>query len=787
MYALDKKLFRELWAMRLQAIAIAFVIMGGVAIFVMSLTTLDSLQLTTNSYYRDNNLAQVFANVKRAPLAIVPRIEEIPGVNKVEARVLAYVNIDVEGFDDPISGHLLSLPNNSPGALNQIYLRSGQLLDGQRSSGVLISESFAKAHGLRAGDVLWATINGRRKKLDIEGVAMSPEYIYQIAPGAMFPDYARYGIFWMTQDQLASAYDMQGAFNYVTLTLEQGVNEQDVIDRLDEVLEVYGGFGAFGRENQLSARFMTEELKQQRTIATVFPTIFFGVAAFLLNVVVSRLMNLEREQIATLKAFGYSTLDVGIHYGKLVLIIVMLGVVLGVGAGIWMGKNLSQIYMNFFNLPYINYVIKPQVIIAVTIICCVVAIAGTWFALKRAAKLPPAQAMRPQAPVSYRVTFIEKLGWQHWFSQPSRMIFRHIERKPFKSFLTTLGIAMACGTMMVGGFQEGAIDYMVEVQFKLSQREDVIVNFSEPTSQRALYSIQELEGIHYAEGFRNVPVELKFQHRTHRTAIQGLRPDSQLKRVLDTELNRIELPKEGIVLTDYLADLLHARVGDVLTVDVLEGRRQTLSIPVAGVTREYMGTNAYMQTDELNRHLGEGYAITGALLEVDQTFQNEIYRALKDMPRVAGVVEQRAAIDSFYETIAETILYYTFITTLLGGSIAFGVVYNSMRIALSERHRELASLRVLGFEKDEVAYILLGEMAVLTFLAIPLGLLIGYGLCAYLAFQFDSDLYRIPLRLHPSVFAFAPSVVFGSAILSAFVIWRSIASLDMVAVLKTKE
>jgi putative ABC transport system permease protein len=787
MKALDKKLWRELWAMRMQALAIALVIVSGVSIFIMSLSTLDSLYETRENYYRNNHFAHVFTSLKRAPLSLLEVIEAMPAVDKVETRVVAYVNLDVAGFTDPVSGHLLSLPDNSRGLLNQIYLRKGRLPEPGRDNEVLLSEEFANAHGLQAGDTLNATINGRRKALTVVGQALSPEYIYQIAPGAMFPDYQRYGVLWMARKPLASAYDMDGAFNDVTLTLGRDGQEQDVIDRLDELLKPYGGIGAYARKDQLSNRFLSEELKQQKTIATVFPVIFLGVAAFLLNVVISRLIGLEREQIAGLKAFGYSDFAVGLHYTKLVLMIVSIGVLGGIGAGIWMGKGMSHIYMEFYSLPFMVYTLKPQVIISAAVISIAVAILGTLYAVRSAARLPPAQAMRPEPPALYHATLVERLGLQRWFSQPTRMILRHIERRPVKSLLTTLGISMACAIMMIGGFQEGAIDHMVEVQYSLSQREDLIANYTEPTSLRSLYSLRSLQGVEHVEGFRNVPAKLQFEHRFYRTSVQGIQPDGKLKRLLDTELNRIDLPADGVILTDYLAELLHIKAGDMLTIEVLEGHRPTVQVPVVGTAKEYLGVNAYMQRAALNRLLKEGAAISGALLKVDERYQREVYAELKDMPRISGVVEQRSAITAFYDTMAETILFFTFITTLLGASISFGVVYNSMRIALSERNRELASLRVLGFERSEVAYILLGELGLLTLLAIPLGLLIGYGLCAYLALRFDSDLYRIPLVLGMNVYAFAALVVIVSAIISAIMIWRNLAHLDMVAVLKSKE
>ena len=787
MKAIDRKMVRQLWDMRLQAIAIMMVIVGGIGIFIMSLSTLDSLQQTRARYYSDNHFAQVFASLKRAPLSLKQRIEQIPGVDKVETRVVAYINLDVPGYDDPVSAHLLSLPDDSRGLLNQIYLHEGRLLEPGRSDEVLVSEKFAVAHKLRPGDKIGATINGRHKALTIIGRALSPEYIYQIAPGAMFPDYSRYGVLWMARKPLSTAYDMEGAFNNVALTLVKGANERDVIDRLDEVLKPYGGIGAYARKDQLSHRFLSEELKQQQTIATVFPIIFFGVAAFLLNVVVARMISLEREQIAILKAFGYSSVEIGVHYTKLVLVIVSVGILAGTAAGIWMGKAMSNIYMDFYSLPFIIYTLKPQVIISAALLSILVAVAGSFHAVRNAARLPPAQAMRPELPALYRATLVERLGLQHWFIQPTRMILRHIERQPVKALLTMLGISLACGTMMVGRFQKGAIDHMVDVQYRMSRREDLIAIYTEPASIRSLYSLGSLEGVELVEGFRDVPARLEFEHHVYRTTVQGIMPGGSLTRLLDTDLNRIELPAHGVVLTDYLARLLHIRPGDMLTIDVLESSRPTVRVPVAAVTKEYLGVNAYMRRSLLNRLLDESDVVSGALLRVDKGEQHHVYTKLREMPEIAGVVEQKSAIQSFYETFAETILFFTFISSLLGGSIAFGVVFNSMRIALSERNRELASLRVLGFTRGEIAYILLGELGILTLAAIPVGFLIGYGLCAYLAFKFDTDLYRVPLVLHRNVYAFAASVVIVSAIASGAVIWRNLSRLDMVAVLKTRE
>jgi len=785
--ALDRKLLRDLLGMWGQALAIALVIASGVATFVMSLSTMDSLRLTKDSFYDEYRFAEVFVSLKRAPESLARRIQEIPGVEQVETRVIGAVTMDIPNFPEPVSGELVSVPDDGEARLNRLYLKQGRLLDPNRSDEVIVDEGFATAHALKPGEQLRVTLNGRRDDLTIVGIALSPEYIYQIQPGAMFPDYQRYGILWMGRTSMETTYDMEGAFNNAVLTLRAHASLPEVVDRLDRLLDPYGGLGAYGREDQLSDEYLTSELSQLENMATLFPVIFLGVAAFLLNVVISRLISLQREQVAALKAFGYSNGAVGLHYLKLVLVIVLLGWLIGIAGGAWMGQGLSRLYQDFMRFPFMHYWLAPSVVLTAGFISIAAATLGTWHAVRKAARLPPAQAMRPEPPAHFRQTWVERLGAQRVLSQPARMILRQLERQPFKAFLSIMGIAFACAILIVGSFQEDAIDYMIGVQFGLSQRDDVTVTFVEPTNQRALYELQSLPGVEYGEPFRSVPVRLRRGHHNLRTAIQGIEPDSDLYRLLDTELKRIDLPPAGIVLTDYLGKRLGAQPGDVLTVEVLEGSRAVRQVQVAALVSQFVGLAAYMDLQALNRLLREGSAISGAFLAVDEQHQATLYATLKDTPQVAGTVIKKSAIASFYETMGENILVFAFINTLLAGTIAFGVIYNSARIALSERGRELASLRVLGFTRGEVSYILLGELGLLTLLGILPGFLIGRGLCAYLSNAMQSDLYRVPLVTETSTYAFAATVVVISTVISGLLIWRKLAKLDLVGVLKTQE
>ncbi len=789
MRALDRKLLRDLWHMRGQALAIAAVIMGGVATLVMSLSTYDSLVLTRDRFYADYRFAEVFANLKRAPESLADRLREMPGVERLQTRVRAGVKLEVEGFADPVTGLLFSLPDTGESELNRLHLKRGRLPAPYSPDEVVLVDTFAEAHGLGPGDHLAAIVNGRWQRLSVVGVAVSPEYVYQIAPGAMFPDFKRYGVLWMSRHTLAAAYDMQGAFNSLALSLAPGAREQEVIDRLDAWLARYGGTGAFGREDQFSNRFLTEELRQLKTTARIFPAIFLGVAAFLLNVVVSRMVALQREQIAILKAFGYTHWAIGLHYLKLVALVTLLGVAAGVALGAWFGQGLAAVYMETtFRFPYLDYRLRGEVVLIALAVGMLASGSGALMAVVRAVRLTPAEGMRPETPAVYRATFVERLGLQRHLAQPSRMILRHMERRPVKSALTVLGIACACALMMVGNYQKGAIDFMVDVQFRQANREDLAVTFIEPTAGRALHELAALPGVYHVEGYRNVPAILRFQQYSYRAALYGIEPQGVLHRSLDNRLAPVQVPPGGVVLTDHLArEILHVKPGDLLTVEVLEGRRPVLQVPMLGITKQYLGVSAYMRRDSLNALMREGPVLSGAYLGIEAGTEPAVYRALKDRPRVLGMVSNAASIESFYATIGEFVLFYNLVATLLAASIGFGVIYNSARIAISERGRELASLRVLGYTRGEIAYILLGELALLTLLAIPVGFLLGVGLTGILVLAFKTDLYRLPLILEPSNYALGASVVLVSALVSGLILWHRLGRLDLIGVLKTRE
>ena len=787
MKALDRKLWRDLGQMKSQALAIALVVMCGVSTYIMFLTALGALRATQESYYRDYRFADIFVSLKRAPESLRQRIQDIDGVDQVETRVVAQVRLDMPDFNEPVTALMVSVSENGRRGLNALHLREGRLPATERPDEVVVSTPFAQAHALQLGDRFDAILNGRRQALTVVGSALSPEFIQQLRPGSAFPDYKRYGVMWMGRRAFGQAYDMHNAFNDLTLSLRPGADSQTVIDRIDELLKPYGGLGADARKDQRSHRFLNQELQQLGTLASLFPALFMGIAAFLLNVVIGRLVAMQREQVATLKAFGYGNGAVLWHYLKMVSVIVGLGIIGGTALGAWLGKGLSDIYTEFYHFPYLKFSLLPATVLQAAIASLMAAGLGTVFAVWRAASLRPAQAMRPEPPARYRETWVEKWGLKRWLSQPTRMIIRHIQRQTIKSALSVLGIAMACGIILTGLFQRDTVGYMVNIQFGMAQREDLSLTFTDPTSYRARFDLLALPGVQRVEVFRAVPVRLRHAQHSYRTGIRGIEPNGDIARVLDADLRPVTLPAEGILLTDFLGKLLDVRVGDRVIVEVLEGNRPVREAIVSGLVREYLGVSAYMQLAALNNFMQEGPTLSGAYISIDSAQLTSLYTRLKGMPRIAGVAERVQEIRNFNRMMNETMLFFTYVATVFAIIIAFGVIYNSARIALTERGRELASLRVLGFTRAEIAYILLGELGILTLVAIPLGLWLGRWMCYYIAHTMQNDLFRVPVVLAPQTYAFAATVVLFSALLSGLAVRRRLDQLDLIAVLKAAE
>ncbi|WP_426144985.1 ABC transporter permease [Polaromonas sp. DSR2-3-2] len=789
MKALDRKLLRDMRLMWSQVLTIALVVASGVGGFITTLSAVDSLALARDRFYASAGFADVFASVKRAPNALAATVLAMPGVADVQTTLEEVVRIELPGVADPVVGQLIGVDPRAPARMNRVTVRNGRALDATQRTGqaipALVSAAFADARGLVPGSQISALINGKRRTLEIAGIALSPEFIFAGQQGV--PDLRGFGVFWVPLEALAAAYDMEGAFNRIAVKLAPGASEHDVIAQLSAQLARYGGREAYGRADQSSHATLEDEIKQQRVLGTLLPTIFLGVAAFLLNVVVSRLVATQREQIAAMKALGYPNRTIGLHYLKLVLVIVALGLVLGVALGNWLGSLFTGLYAQSFHFPNFEHSVAPWLLVISIGITVVTAVLGTLNAILATVRLAPAEAMRPAAPGQYRRTVVERLGITQ-ISPALRMILRNMERRLLRTALSIGGVAASVAIVVMGNFFSDAIDYIVDSQFNVGMRSDVIVWMLDAADNSARHEVARLPGVTAVESGRDVAVRFVNGHRDERGSIRGLTQHPQLTRIIDQRNREVSrLDDDGLVMTDRLADKLGLRIGDLVQVEVLEGRQRMLHVRLSMTVQEMMGMNAYIERRTLNRLLQEGDQSSWFAVVVERGREAAFLEASKQLPRVVGVFSKASLLRNMQEVSARNIRIMSTVLTLFATVIAVGVVYNNARIALAERTWELASLRVLGFTRTEVSGLLLGEMAIGIAVALPLGMVLGYGLVHLIAGLLKSDQFLFPVVIQPATYAWAGIAVLISGVASALVVRRRIDKLDMVAALKTRE
>jgi putative ABC transport system permease protein len=784
---LDRKLWRDLRRMTGQAVAVALVMGCGLAMMIMTRSLIYSLESTRQEYYEANRFADVFAILKRAPNSVAARVAEIPGVAAVQVGISQQVTLDIPNLDEPASGNVRSLPDFSPPELNRLFLRAGRWLTPGARGEVLVGEAFADANHLRPGDTIAMLLNGKRQELRIAGIVLSPEFIFESRPGAALPDNRTYGIFWMPYKELASAFNLDGAFNSLALTLAPGASERPVIAALDRRLTPYGGRGAYARADHPSHIRVSDEIRVLHILSIGFPVVFLGVAAFMTNAVLSRLLALQREQIAILKAFGFTNRQIVTHYLKFAFVMVAGATVLGGCGGMVLGHRLVEMYHRFFRFPELAFRLDQGALPLAFLVSAGAATAGVFSAVRRAARLPPAEAMRPEPPASYRPALVERTGIARFLSHTFRIAVRNLERKPVQAIFTVAGLALATGILIVpNAFRDGVTEVM-DFQWDTIQRQDLSIWLVEPGSYKIRHLFEQLPGVVAVEPFRSAFVRIGHGHQRRQLAIQGLPAKLLLNRVVDGSSHELPLPPEGLIVSAKLAEVLGVRVGDDLQVEALEGKRPVRTVRLMGLAEDFTGVAAYMDIRALNRLLDEGNVISGASFRIDAAHRGEFLHALKAIPRVSGVAIKESLRENFRQTTAASIGLIQMIYLVFATVVAFGVVYNNARISLAERARELATLRVVGFSRREVGTVLVTELVILALIAVPLGLVLGTGFATGILREVNTETVRLPLVLTANNYAFAVMIVTIASSLSALVVLRKLSHLNLIGVLKAPE
>ncbi len=790
MRVLDRKLVRNLREMKSQALAIVLIIACGVGAFVTVLTAYRGLKGSRDDYYVRYRMADIWAPLERAPRRITRDLETIPGVRRVESRIEFEVTIDLPELDQPCSGRVLSAPDVRRRILNDLHLARGRWFEGDGTREVLVAERFAKIHGLDVGDRLMVIMNNKKEALRIVGLALSPEFVYLIrGAGQILPDARHFTVLWLSETFAESVFDFKDACNSILVGLDRGADAAAAIDALDEALDRYGSFGAYERADQLSNRYLSNEIDGLKGTATMIPTIFLGVAAFVLFMLMDRLVRTQRTQIAMFRAFGYRRRDLNAHFLKLALLIGTVGALLGIGMGVWFAASMVELYREFYSFPVLKFDVDPIVVGASLIVSLLFSSLGALGAMRAIIRLTPADGLRPEAPAIYRKILFERHAGFIWrrLSFAPRMVLRSIARRKLRAAVTIGGVAMSASIMLLALFSPDSIDILMDTQWRLVERQDIKVTFHNERGRAALYDLKRLEGVRSVEPELGVPVRLRHGRHEKRTGLTGLQPGQSLQGLIDNELRTVAMPTDGLLLSRKLADILHVRPGDEIEVEVLNGRQQIFRAPIENVVDEYIGAFAYAEIGRLSRWIQEEFVLTGARLLVDPARARELGRELKELPAVAAVDYKAQMLQIFRDTLAASQAAMNAIVILFAGIITFGVTYNTARISLSERSRELASMRVLGFTTREVSAVLSLENFLLSGAALVPGIGLGIGFIWLLTKLYETDLFRFPFIIRADSVAWTVVIVMGFTVLANLLLRRRTRELDLVEVLKARE
>ncbi len=784
---LDVKVVRDLRSASTQILSIALLIGSGIAILIMSASNYMALIAAMDSHYRAERFADLFAGVKRAPTSLLQRVLEIDGVGVAEARIVQPVRVSWPNATLPIMGRIVSVPATRQPHLNRLHLTEGRWVDPNRRNEIIINAAFAEARKLRPGETIDLILNGRLQSFDIVGVALSPEFVFATRSALPLPDDRNFVVVWAGRDAVASAFDMTGAFNDLIVSTAPGASRAAVIAAIDRLLAPYGGIGAYGRSELPSHRFLEDELAEQEVMSLMMPAVFFGIAAFLLNIVLGRMISAQREQIASLKALGFSNVPIALHYFKFVAMVALLGGAIGLALGAWLARIVIESYRVFFRFPVLEAQLDPRIMLLAVLVSLAAACAAAWRSVIRIARMPPAEAMRPASLDSRQLMIGATWRGRRSVSPRALIVFRGLLARPGRTLLTIIGIALSVPMVLFGLFWFDAIQHMVTVSFDRIERGDAVVALSGPVPSRAVRELAAVSGVRLAEGQRIVPVRLRAGHRSYRVAINGLASGSELKVPRQRDLSAISIPESGLVMTAALAERLGLEVGDPVTLEVLEGDRAVREARVARLSDDFVGFSVTMDLHALNRMLGEGDVVNAIALRVDAEAAPEVWRRLQEFPRIEASSVKAQWIVLFNDTIAGILRVGAVILSVFGILIAAGVVYNSARVSLHERAWELASLRILGFTKAEASRLLLAELGVSLAVAIPLGLLVGQGLIHLIVTARARESFQVPAVIAPSSYGAAALVVLLAGLASALVVRRRVEQLDLVSVLKTRD
>lgn len=798
MQVLERRLLRMVRGTWGQFLALVSIVMLGVLIYISMTTAYMNLSRSQQSFYQENEFADYFLQVVKAPQAESKRLADIPGVVKVSGRIQKDISfIKPDGGRGTLRLTSYSLPVENE--LNHIQVVSGRMFapEGGQGIEVLVDPKFAQANHLEQGGRLTVIAGNRELTLNVVGTAVSPEFIYLMKDAAsLMPEPEEFGVLMMPYQQAEQVLNMQGQINQVLLKLAPGADEAQVKAQAEKMLEPYGNLAAYNRDKQLSHVTLKGELEGLRVSSRFLPLIFFLVAAGIQFLLLGRMIKAQRSSIGVMKALGLSNIRIVIHFVSYPVCVSLIGSVLGSIFGIYLASVFSQMYAMFFNLPATIGGINSTAIIYSLVITLLVGISSGLLACRGILGIQPAEAMRAQAPTRGGSIALEKWSF-FWNSLSSawRMSLRTMFRNRTRFAVTVLGVAGTVIILIMAFFSSDATDYMMERHFSMENRYDFLVTFTAPLKQSEIMYWQQWGEIEQMEPSLQVPVKVsnglnnRDEGRPEEDdSLQGLRVGEKLLGIYSVNGEELTIPEQGVLLNERTARKLRVQTGDWIYVEskLGIGPSHRARLQVAGISQALMGGGSYVSLDTANRLLDESKLFNALMLKVDSEKTEQFKDRLEKMTAVSSVVSRDKEQANWNKMMA-SMIFFVGVMILFGAILGLAIIYNSSLMNFNERKKELASLRVIGFTRREIGSLLFKETALQAITGIVIGLPLGRWLGALYIDAVSTDLYTMPVIIYPQTYFIVAGSTIAFILAGFALVVPKLKQLDLVEALKNQD
>lgn len=787
MNILHKKLVRDLWQSRGQFISVLIVVIIGVMFYSGINATFRNLTRASEKYYQDYRLGDLWVNVLKAPENMEDKIEAHPAVKKVTGRVVQDVKLDISGENAMI--RLITLPDIKKDVVNDIVIKAGRYFSDADSNQCLVEEEFYKAHGLKPGDTISPVINGTEVKLKVLGSVKSPEYVYTLKDGSeLMPDNRRFGVVYIKKSFGQAVLGYQGSVNSLTLLLKEGMDVEKVKEDMKKACKEYGVIDTVTKENQISNKMLSEEIKGLKSTGGAFPVVFFTVAAVIIYITMGRMVENQRTQIGVLKAFGFSDWKILLHYLSYSAFIAILGSIIGSVLGVFLGKGFTALENMYFNLPQAEMMMYPELVIPASLLTLLFCLLAGYNSCKKVFRIMPSEAMRSKAPVKGKRILFEKIPvlWKN-ISYQWKMILRNVIRYKRRAFLTSIGIVFATAIIVVALGMKASIDFLIDQQYTQIQNYDIKVGFSKFISLEELSPIKSMTHVSKLEPLVETGVEISNGWRKKEVGFTALVVQPEIYKVIDKKGDPQTLPDNGILMPEKLAKALGVQLNEPVNIKSFLPGKEKKEMQVKGIIAQYLGTSAYGSIEGFNTLAGEGRIANAAVIKLDGgAYEKQVVNELKKMPFVSSVQSKSDSMNNLVKNMA-AMTSSVGVMILLAAVLSIAVIYNIATINIFERQRELATLKVLGFKDQEVRNLIFYENYLITLFGVLVGLPVGRWLGSTMMMAYETDAYTIPFATGQGTYLLTVVLTAGFTALANLTLAKKIRNLDMVEVLKSNE